>query len=162
MQTPTAQRHKTLHSKSQRKKPRVQAPMAASPQVENSVHLNFEPQIFFYQNNFNMTTASCFNIFLLATFFLFYNSILAAPTQAEITGPTVKGLELATMSPYFTQLMKVIPLIPPPENATALAAFRKGLEDAINTFNLNYAHLEGEEATSASHPICETSGASPK
>ncbi|KAG0134858.1 hypothetical protein HOY82DRAFT_537218 [Tuber indicum] len=107
-----------------------------------------------------MTTTSYFNLFFLTSLFLHYSSIFAVPTS--VADSVIKAPEIGVMSPYFTQLMQALPLLPSPENATSLAASRKILSDAIETFNRNYKHLKGDEVTSAEHQICETSGMSPR
>jgi len=134
-------------------------PSTKKHQTKNSI---LKLWIIGYQNTANMTITSHFSIFLLAAFLL-CTSILAAP--ADTAMPIIKAPEATTMSPYLTQLMQAIPLLPPPENATSLAASRKLIEDAIVAFNLNYSHLRNlgeEEVTANGHLLCETSGSSPR
>ena len=112
-----------------------------------------------------MTITSYFTTFLLATFLLFTPGALALPTDtADET--TVKALEFPTtpLSPYLTALMNAIPNLPNPENATALAASRKIIEDTITAFSRDNKHLlqPGEkEVGSDEHWVCDTTEGSP-
>ena len=109
-----------------------------------------------------MSITSHFTVFLFATFLLLTGT-LAAPAGTAI--PIIKAPEVAIVSPYLTQLMESIPLLPSPENATALAASRKLIEDAIVAFNLNYGDLPNlgeKEVTPNHHLICETTEMSPR
>ncbi|PUU77961.1 hypothetical protein B9Z19DRAFT_1065426 [Tuber borchii] len=107
-----------------------------------------------------MTITSHFT-FLFATFLLL-TSTLAVPADTAI--PIIKAPEVTIVSPYLTQLMQSIPLLPSPENATALAASRKLIQEAIVAFNLNYGDLPNlgeKEVTPNHHLICETTEMSP-
>ncbi|RPA89967.1 hypothetical protein L873DRAFT_1795769 [Choiromyces venosus 120613-1] len=109
-----------------------------------------------------MTIVTCFTTLLLAIFLLLCTITLAAPADTTIS--TIKAPEFAVINPWLNELMQSIPLLPNPENATSLAASRKLIEDAIIAFNLKnpVTTLGEEEVDSASHRICETSGASPR